>query len=109
MSAEMCWRLLVGGGHVVLAYGRWARGRDGCHVHHRVPLAVDFELKDVWAGVVAGDVQHPARASQSRRVERRVNDRLLLLDGPSQDIAVRVDDGAVAAVEPLVATLVRPS
>src|SRR5690606_21903565 len=81
--------------------GGCAAGDGDLVAHHRPRLALDRKVEHVWAAVVTRDVELPARADQLARVVLRVQDLLALADRAGDDPAIRVDDRAVARVQPL--------
>ena len=67
---------------------------------------MDDQLEHVRTRVVPGDVQHPLGAAQLGGIDLRVQDAFLVMQGTSDDLAVGVHDGAVAAVDPLAEALI---
>src|SRR5262249_28481522 len=70
--------------------------------HHRPRRAIYGQVKYIWPPVVPGDVELPARSGHLRRIHVRVENSLNSLQRSSDYLAVRIDDDAVARIEPLV-------
>ena len=49
-----------------------------------------------------GHVQQPLWPSHLARIDLRVQDTFFLLEWPGDELAIRVDDGAISGVDPVV-------